>query len=308
MGSAFVRMLLDQEAQTVVNLDLLTYAGSLDRLQGCMEDPRHHFIRGDILQGGLVEELIRKHKIDTVVHFAAETHVDRSIEDPKLFTRTNVEGTVSLLEVCRRFSEIHFHHISTDEVYGSIEEGEFSEQSPYRPNSPYAASKAASDHFVRAFATTYGLSTTISHSSNNFGPHQYPEKFIPVMVRACLAKETLPVYGSGKNVRDWLFVEDHAKAVMSILKHGLRGETYNISGEKRLGNLDLLKKLIGLVASEKGEPEEALTQLIKHVDDRPGHDFRYALSGQKTRSLGWDVEKPFEEQLRETVRWHCNDA
>lgn len=307
MGSAFVRYALRQPIDKVVTLDLLTYAGNLANLEDASDDPRHHFVHGDILNGALVEELIRTHEIDTIVHFAAESHVDRSIADPRLFYRTNVEGTISLLEVVKRFPFVHFHHISTDEVYGSIEEGEFTEESPYRPNSPYAASKAASDHFACSYAKTYGLSMTLSHSSNNFGPHQYPEKFIPVMIQSCLKKQPLPVYGKGINVRDWIFVDDHASAVFTILQKGEASETYNIGGGKRLKNLDLLKQLIALVAKHREEAVAPYEQLISFVEDRKGHDLRYAVCSKKTRGLGWAVKKSFNERLEETVRW-CVDG
>jgi len=307
MGSTFVRYALRQSVDKVVTLDLLTYAGNLANLEDVIDDPRHHFVRGDILNGSVIEELIRTHQIDAIIHFAAESHVDRSIADPRLFYRTNVEGTLSLLEVVRRFPSVHFHHISTDEVYGSIEEGEFTEESPYRPNSPYAASKAASDHFVRAYAKTYGLSTTLSHSSNNFGPRQYPEKFIPLMIRSCLKKNPLPIYGNGGNVRDWIFVDDHASAVFTILQKGRALETYNIGGGRQLKNLDLLKQLIALVAGLRKEEIASYEKLISFVEDRPGHDLRYAICSKKMRGLGWKFEKSFDERLEETVKW-CVDG
>ncbi len=308
MGSAFVRYLLQngEEIEKVVTYDLLTYAGNLDNLKEVSEDPRHHFVRGDICNGAFVEELLRTHKIDTIVHFAAESHVDRSIENPKLFYKTNVEGTLSLLEVVRRFPEVHFHHISTDEVYGSLEEGQFTESSPYRPNSPYAASKAAADHFVRSYAKTYGLSVTLSHSSNNFGPCQYKEKFIPRMISHCFAKEVLPVFGKGINIRDWLYVEDHAEAIWLILQKGKRGENYNIGGGSEVRNIDLLHLLIEKVAKKQGENPNTYSELITFVEDRPGHDFRYALCSKKLKSeLGWKPRHPFEEGVDKTVEWYA---
>ncbi|NGX47884.1 MAG: dTDP-glucose 4,6-dehydratase 2 [Chlamydiae bacterium] len=306
MGSAFVRYLLQKDIEKVVTLDLLTYAGNLENIKEVLKDPRHHFVHGDICNGPLIEELLRTHQIEAIVHFAAESHVDRSIADPKLFYRTNVEGTLSLLEVVRRFPEVHFHHISTDEVYGSLEKGEFSETSPYRPNSPYAASKAAADHFVRAYAHTYGLSITLSHSSNNFGPCQYREKFIPKMISHCLAKQPLPVYGKGINVRDWLFVEDHAEGVWLILQKGKRGENYNIGGKSQWRNIDLLHLLIEKVAQKQGENPKTYQELITFIEDRPGHDLRYALSTKKLETeLGWNPKHLFEEGIDKTVEWYA---
>jgi dTDP-glucose 4,6-dehydratase len=309
MGSAFVRYLLKkgEEIERVVTLDLLTYAGNLDHLKEVFIDSRHQFVRGDICNGPLIEELIRTHQIDAIVHFAAESHVDRSIEDPKLFYRTNVEGTVSLLEVVRRFPKVHFHQISTDEVFGSLEEGEFTEDSPYRPNSPYAASKAAADHFVRAYANTFGLSTTLSHASNNFGPCQYKEKFIPRMISHALVKQPFPIYGQGENVREWLFVEDHARAVWLILQKGKKGESYNIGGGSQWRNIDLLKLLLEKVAEIQGENPQSYQQLITFVEDRPGHDFRYALSCQKLeKEIGFIPKYPFEEGITKTVEWYVS--
>lgn len=306
MGSAFVRKALEKPIDTLVTLDLLTYAGNRNNLGAALEDPRHTFVQGDICNAPLVDELIRKHKIDTIVHFAAESHVDRSIANPSLFYKTNVEGTLSLLEVVKGFQPLHFHHISTDEVYGSIESGQCTEESPYRPNSPYAASKAASDHLVRAYAKTYGISTTVSHSVNNFGPHQFEEKFVPVMIRNSLEKKKLPIYGTGQNVRDWLFVDDHAEAVWTILERGMRGEAYNIGGGNRLSNLELLNKLLGAVSSWRKENLSFYESLITFVPDRPGHDFRYALSAEKLGALGWKARFSFEAGLEETVRWYAS--
>ncbi|NGX37486.1 MAG: dTDP-glucose 4,6-dehydratase 2 [Chlamydiae bacterium] len=306
IGSAFVRYLLETESQVnkVVNLDRLTYAGNLKNLSSIESDPRHVFVQGDILNGTLVEELVRTHEIDTIIHFAAESHVDTSIANPRLFYRTNVEGTLSLLEVVRRFRHIHFHHVSTDEVYGSITEGEFSEDSPYRPNSPYAASKAASDHFVRAYAHTYGLIVTLSHSSNNYGPYQYREKFVPKMIEGCLARRELPVYGKGINVRDWLFVEDHVRALWIIVQKGEKGESYNIGSKCELKNIDLLQLLIERVAKIKGVNPKKYTDLITYVKDRPGHDLRYSLNCQKLeKELGWSPSQPIEEGIDKTIAW-----
>ncbi len=306
IGSWFIRsVLLKTAVERVINLDLLTYAASEKNLESIAGDERYEFIRGDILDSSLVEELIEKHAIDSIVHFAAESHVDRSIIDPILFYRTNVEGTIALLELVRKYPHIHFHHVSTDEVYGSIEEGQFTEESPYRPNSPYAASKAASDHFVRAYAKTYGLSTTLSHSSNNYGPCQYQEKFIPTIILGCIAQKPLPVYGKGINIRDWLYVEDHAEAIWLILEKGKKGECYNIGGNFELRNIDLLELLIQSVAKTKGEKPSRYSSLITFVEDRPGHDMRYALNCNKLKNhLGWVPKVSFKEGLEKTVEWY----
>ncbi len=308
IGSAFIRTLLrsSEFSGKIVNFDLLTYAGNLDSLKGFHEHPRYRFIQGDILNQPLVEKILLECEIDAVVHFAAETHVDRSIASAQPFIETNVKGTLSLLEAVRKFPQIHFHHISTDEVYGSLgESGSFNENSPYRPNSPYSASKAASDHLVRAFAHTYGLSATLSHCSNNYGPCQYPEKFIPLMLLHCLEDKPLPVYGRGANVRDWLYVDDHAEAIWTILKRGKKGQTYDIGGGTELSNLELLHLLIDLLAKETGKAAEEFRLLIRFVADRPGHDFRYSIDGAKIeKELGWMPRIKIEEGLMRTVRWH----
>lgn len=310
MGSAFIRYALKNgpSIEKIVNLDLLTYAANLKNLESIQHDPRYRFIRGNILNAPLVEEICRTDHIDTIVHFAAESHVDRSIEDPKIFYETNVGGTITLLNVVRRFPKIHFHHISTDEVYGSIEEGYFSEEAPYRPNSPYAASKASSDHFVRSYGKTYGLSTTISHSSNNYGPCQYTEKFIPHMIQQCIEKKALPVYGEGVNVRDWLYVEDHASAIFKILELGSAGQTYNIGGGAERRNIDLLHLLIEKIAALKGEESKIYHQLIHFVKDRPGHDLRYGVNSEKIRKeLGWQPLTPLEDGLTKTIHWYLQN-
>lgn len=302
MGSAFIRYVLRQESfeGQITNLDLLTYAGSLENVKTVVEDERYTFVKGDISDRQLLEEIHGNRPIDAIIHFAAETHVDRSIADPQTFLETNVMGTFCLLEFVRG-KRIHFHHISTDEVYGALGmEGHFTEDSPYRPNSPYAASKASSDHLVRAYNKTYGVSTTLSHASNNYGPCQYPEKFIPLMIQHALEKKPLPVYGSGENVREWLFVEDHARAIWTILSQGKRGEVYNIGGGNEMKNLDLLHlilKVVGEITGEKG-----LDELITFVPDRLGHDFRYAMDGAKVQQLGYRPIWPLEAGLRETVK------
>lgn len=253
IGSAFLRTLLTKTPfkGTVVNLDALTYAGRLDNVAEISNDPRYTFIHGDICNEKLVEHIVKEHHIDTIIHFAAESHVDRSIEGPKAFMQTNVMGTFHLLEVVRRNPHIHFHHVSTDEVYGCLgETGFFTEETSYRPNSPYSASKAASDHIVRSYAKTYGISTCISNCSNNYGPFQHPEKLIPLMILNCHQRKPLPVYGEGKNVRDWLHVEDHAQALLLLLEKGKKGETYNIGGEAEKRNIDIVQIILKTMVCE----------------------------------------------------------
>jgi len=307
IGSCFIRYTLQKmDVEKLVNLDLLTYAGNLSSLVEVAKDPRYVFVQGDIVDAALVEKLCTEHSIDTIVHFAAESHVDRSIEDPLAFFETNVRGTLQLLEVVRRLPHIHFHHVSTDEVYGSLgPTGAFSESSAYKPNSPYAASKAASDHFVRAYAHTYGIFCTLSHSSNNFGPYQCEEKFIPHMITRCLQGKTLPVYGSGKNIRDWLYVEDHVEALWAILQKGKKGEVYDIGGGCEKSNIDLLQEIIALVARYTGEDVELLSSYITFVKDRPGHDFRYAIDSSKIKNeLSFQPQHDFSYALEKTVLWY----
>ena len=307
MGSAFIRLLLkDSLCERVVNLDLLTYAGNPANLEAYADDASYLLVQGDIRDEKLVEKICREEEIDTIVHFAAETHVDRSIAGPHAFLETNVCGTFALLQVVRKIPHLHFHQISTDEVFGSLgETGIFTEESPYLPNSPYAASKAAADHFVLSFAHTYGLSVTLSHSSNNYGPHQYPEKFVPRMINACLTMQPLPLYGTGENVRDWLFVEDHAEAVWKILNDGKIGEMYNIGGSCEKKNFDMLHLIIDEVARQCEENPETLRQLITFVEDRPGHDFRYGLDCSKIRrELGWSPRHTLAEGLKKTVSYY----
>ena len=307
IGSAFIRWLfrLPGFQGHVLNLDKLTYAADLSLLKVVHGHPRYRFMQGDILDQALVESLCEQHEIDAIVHFAAESHVDRSIASARPFIETNVQGTLCLLEAVRKFPEIHFHHVSTDEVYGALgESGSFHEQSPYRPNSPYAASKAASDHLVRAFANTYRLTTTISHCSNNYGPGQHPEKFIPHMLTNALLKKPLPVYGRGANVRDWLYVDDHVEGIWRILCQGKRGETYDLGGGAELANLDLLKLLLEILSDETGEDLRVYHSLIHFVEDRPGHDFRYAIDSSKSKEeLGWEPKMALGAGLRKTIRW-----
>ncbi|MBS0615391.1 MAG: dTDP-glucose 4,6-dehydratase [Verrucomicrobia bacterium] len=307
IGSAFIRYSLKNypELEAIVNLDILTYAGNLDNLAEIAHDPRYHFVQGDIRNQALVQTLCEKYRIDAIVHCAAESHVDRSIANPELFLETNIRGTFALLEVARRLPHIHFHHVSTDEVYGSIEEGFFNELSIYRPNTPYAATKAASDHLVRAWAVTYGISTTISHCSNNYGPYQYPEKLIPRMVHACAERGKLTIHGNGLHIRDWLYVDDHAHALWLILEKGKRGEIYDIGGRAEHHNIHVVHAIIDSYAKATDTPLEELKSLITYIEDRQGNDIRYAIDSTKIeQELGWKQGHPFEEGLSATVNWY----
>jgi dTDP-glucose 4,6-dehydratase len=308
VGSAFVRYLLGPAAfrGTLVNLDLLTYAGNLENVASVEKDARYRFVHGDIADAELVARLVREHAVDTIVHFAAESHVDRSIVAPGAFIQTNVVGTFQLLEVARAAKTVHFHHVSTDEVFGSLgATGAFHEDTPYRPNSPYSASKAASDHLVRAYAHTYGLASTLSNCSNNYGPYQFPEKLIPLMIMNLVEDKPLPIYGDGLNVRDWLYVDDHAEAVWRIVRSGRAGETYNVGGEGERTNLEIVRLLIERVAAETGKSRAALESLITFVRDRPGHDRRYAIDFTKLKSeLGWLPRRNLASGLAETVRFY----
>ena len=311
IGSAFIRFLFRQPdfEGRVVNLDLLTYASDLSLLEDL--DDRHLFVHGDIANQALVEQLLKEESIDAVIHFAAQTHVDRSIASAAPFFETNVNGTLALLETLRTVSRpIHFHHVSTDEVYGSLERsGFFHENSPYKPNSPYAASKAASDHLVRAFAHTYGISTTISHCSNNYGPGQHQEKLIPLMISQARMKRPLPLYGTGANIRDWLYVDDHADGLWRILRRGKPSETYDLGGNCERTNFELLKTLLKIISEETGESFDELISLIRFVPDRLGHDFRYAINSEKIfRELGWQPKTEFLDGLRKTVCWYLERA
>jgi dTDP-glucose 4,6-dehydratase len=292
-------------AGRVVNLDVLTYAGNPANVQGAVDPARYRFVRGDIADTPLVEKLVAEHGIDTIVHFAAESHVDRSIVGPGAFIQTNVVGTFSLLEVARRTPGLHFHHVSTDEVFGALgATGLFREDTPYSPNSPYSASKAASDHLVRAYAHTYGLSVTLSNCSNNYGPYHFPEKLIPLMILNLVEGKPLPIYGDGLYVRDWLYVDDHVEAIWTIVRNGRAGETYNVGGEGERTNLEIVRMLIECVAAETGKSIAELEALKTFVKDRPGHDRRYAIDFSKIeRELGWTPKHGLESGLRETVRW-----
>lgn len=309
IGSAFIRYLLSPASGFTgkcVNFDALTYAGNLENLVDVAQDPRYAFEKGDIRDQARVEQVLKEYQVDTIIHFAAESHVDRSILGPQAFIETNIMGTFSLLEAARRIPGIHFHHVSTDEVYGSLgAEGRFTEESPYQPNSPYSASKASSDHLVRAYTHTYHLSTCISNCSNNYGPYHFPEKLIPVMILNCFEKKPLPVYGKGHNVRDWLYVDDHAKALFLLLSQGKKGETYNIGGEAEWRNIDLVYEIIRLIAKIQGSDPKELESLVTFVKDRPGHDLRYAIDCSKMkRELGWTPEHTFSEGLKQTILWY----
>jgi len=320
IGSNFVRYLLKVEPQvTVINLDALTYAGSLENLKEVSNQQRHIFVHGNICDATLVNDLFHLYQIDTVVHFAAESHVDRSILDPAPFIQTNVVGTYTLLEAARRFwleeqslplERVRFHHISTDEVFGSLAPGEpaFKETTNYAPNSPYAASKAASDHLVRAYQHTFGLPTTISNCSNNYGPYQFPEKLIPLMILNALAGKPLPVYGDGQQIRDWLYVEDHCEAIWLILRKGKTGETYNIGGNNQPTNLAVIRMICEILdALRPDSPFAPHAALIQHITDRPGHDRRYAMDISKISSeLGWQPRHTLQEGLAGTVQWYLD--
>ncbi len=319
IGSNFVRHLLQAEPDVhVVNLDALTYAGSIENLRDLPNAERHTFVHGNIQDRALVTSLLQQHHIDTIVHFAAETHVDRSILGPEPFFQTNVMGTLTLLEAARRYwldtsaavnvSTCRFHHVSTDEVYGSLGPGDpaFSETTPYAPNSPYAASKAASDHLVRSYHHTYGLPITISNCSNNYGPNQFPEKLIPLIIANARAGKSLPVYGDGQQIRDWLFVEDHCEAIHAILGRGEPGETYNIGGGNQPANLSIVETICDLL--DELEPASAARgSLIQFVADRPGHDRRYAMDITKIyQQLGWKPRHSLAQGLLMTVQWYLS--
>jgi len=305
IGSNFILYWLKKYPQDkIVNLDKLTYAGNLENLKSVEKNPNYFFFHGDICDAKSVNSLIRNHQIDTIVHFAAESHVDRSITDPAPFIKTNIEGTYVLLEAALKNKVKRFHHISTDEVFGALplnSKEKFNEKSNYNPRSPYSASKAASDHLVRAYATTYQLPTTISNCSNNFGPYQFPEKLIPLTITNIIEGKKVPVYGDGLYVRDWLYVEDHCKAIDLILQKGKVGETYFIGGlTEDVNNLSVVKKILKIMNKNES--------VIEFVKDRPGHDRRYAIDWSKiNRELGWKPEHNFDEYLKLTVDWYLKN-
>jgi dTDP-glucose 4,6-dehydratase len=314
IGSNFVLTTIAETGEPIVNIDKLTYAGNLRNLESLQGDARHTFVQGDICDRALMKSLLEKHQPRAMVHFAAESHVDRSIAGPSDFIQTNVVGTFCLLEEAKAYwkeaNDFRFVHVSTDEVYGSLgpRDPAFAETSPYAPNSPYAASKAAADHLVRAYHHTYGMPTLTTNCSNNYGPYQFPEKLIPLMIHNALAGAPLPVYGDGKNVRDWLYVRDHCDAVRVVLERGRIGETYNIGGNSEKANIDLVNLLCLLL--EKNSPRKSgrYSDLISFVKDRPGHDRRYAIDANKiARELGWKPKESFESGLMKTVRWYIDN-
>lgn len=315
IGSHFIRQMLNLNTTTVINFDLLTYAGSLTYLQNLPNQDRYHFIQGDICDAKLIHKILNEFQVDTIVHFAAESHVDRSIASPDIFISTNVSGTFVLLEAAKNFwvnqkkwggHQCRFHHISTDEVYGSLEltDPPFTEHSSFSPRSPYAASKASADHLVLAYCHTFGLPITISHCSNNYGPHQHAEKLIPTIIRACFHQKKIPIYGAGKNIRDWLHVADHCNAIFTILKNGKAGERYNVGGNNEWSNLTLAQFICEHMDDHhpKSKPHHSL---IDFVSDRMGHDFRYSINADKIqKELGWQAHTPFKEGLGETIRYY----
>lgn len=320
IGSAFVLACQRADRARVINLDALTYSGNLMNLADLDHDPDHVFVHGDIGDRELVRRLLASHAPEAIINFAAETHVDRSIHDPEPFIRTNIQGASALLSETldwwRTLPEpgkkaFRFLHVSTDEVYGSLrpEEASFTERTPYAPNSPYAASKAASDHFVRAFNRTYGLPTLITNCSNNYGPRQFPEKLIPLMILNALAWERLPIYGQGRNIRDWLHVDDHCQAIMTVLEKGIPGQAYNIGGRAEKSNLEVVLRLCAMLDEMAPSQQGSYDRLITYVTDRPGHDFRYSINPEKIeRELGWQPIYDFDSGLRETVAWYLDNS
>lgn len=320
IGSAVCRHLVSQGDDFVVNVDALTYAGNLQSLRPIENHPNYTFLKADICDENAILEAMRAHDIDAVMHLAAESHVDRSIDGPDIFLQTNVIGTSRMLSAARRYwSELpadrrdvfRFHHVSTDEVYGDLpfDSGIFTEETPYKPSSPYSASKAASDHLVRAWFHTYGLPVVLSNCSNNYGPFHFPEKLIPLVTLNALDGRELPVYGQGLNIRDWLFVEDHARALETVLKKGAPGETYNIGGRSERTNIDVVRSICAILDEERplGGGKSYADQ-IRFVTDRPGHDRRYAIDPQKIENdLGWKPLETFETGLRKTVRWYLEN-
>jgi len=319
IGSAVIRHLIAESEHAVVNVDCLTYAGNPTTLETIADDSRYCFEKTDICHEVAVARVFERHQPDAVMHLAAESHVDRSIDGPAAFVQTNVVGTYTLLEIARRYwsglpeerrESFRFHHVSTDEVYGSLGDGGyFTEDTPYDPSSPYSASKAASDHLARAWQRTYGLPVLVTNCSNNYGPYQFPEKLIPLMIQNALEGKPLPVYGKGENVRDWLYVDDHARALVTVLQSGRVGETYNIGGNSERRNIDVVGALCGLLDRERPDsPHAPHDRLITYVTDRPGHDHRYAIDASKIqRELSWTPRESFESGLQKTVRWYLDN-
>ncbi|WKC38654.1 dTDP-glucose 4,6-dehydratase [Ectopseudomonas chengduensis] len=322
IGSALIRHLIQSTEHEVLNLDKLTYAGNLESLAPVDDNPRYHFVQADIADGPVVAQTLAEFQPEAIMHLAAESHVDRSIDGPAAFIQTNIVGTYSLLESTRAYwlglsaerkAAFRFHHISTDEVYGDLHgvDDLFTETTPYAPSSPYSASKAASDHLVRAWQRTYGLPVLITNCSNNYGPYHFPEKLIPLMILNALAGKPLPVYGNGQQVRDWLYVEDHARALLKVVSEGQVGETYNIGGHNEQKNLDVVRAICALLeelAPQKPAGIARYEDLITYVQDRPGHDLRYAIdAGKIERELGWVPQETFETGLRKTVQWYLDN-
>jgi dTDP-glucose 4,6-dehydratase len=315
IGSHVVRFFVNSYPNYhIYNLDILSYAGNLDNLTDIKNKENYTFIKGDVCDFKLITQIFNKHNISSVIHLAAESHVDRSITDPFSFAQTNVMGTLNLLQAAKEswkgnYLNNLFYHISTDEVYGSLgKDGLFCENSKYDPHSPYAASKASSDHFVRSYRDTYGLPIVISNCSNNFGPNQFNEKLIPLVVQNIINNKSIPVYGNGENIRDWIYVDDHVKAINLIFHKGQIGETYNIGGSNELKNIDLIRELINITDSLLDRPKGTSLKLINYVSDRPGHDFRYAIDSSKLyRELGWSASKKFNENIEKTVSWYLKN-
>ncbi len=320
IGANFVHDWLEHSNETIINLDKLTYAGNFETLSALADDNRHIFIRGDICERALIDRLLSEHHPRAIIHFAAESHVDRSIHGPAEFIRTNIEGTFTLLQSARAYWEMsqeegrrrfRFHHISTDEVYGALgpDDPPFSETHPFQPNSPYSASKAAADHLVRAWHHTYGLPVVTTNCSNNYGPYHFPEKLIPLMIVHALEDKPLPVYGDGKQVRDWLFVKDHCRAIRRVLEHGRLGETYNIGGWNEKTNIDIVHMICALLDELRPRVDgRSYREQIVFVADRPGHDRRYAIdAGKIERELGWKPLETFETGITKTVRWYLDN-
>jgi dTDP-glucose 4,6-dehydratase len=321
IGSAVIRHLINNTSDEVINIDKLTYAGNLESLEAVADNERYQFEQVDICDASRINELFTQYRPDAVMHLAAESHVDRSIDGPADFIETNIVGTYTLLDAARKYwlslddelkAKFRFHHISTDEVYGSLgKEGFFTEESRYEPNSPYSASKASSDHLVRAWHATYGLPVIITNCSNNYGPYQFPEKLIPLVILNAIEGKPLPVYGKGDQIRDWLYVDDHARALYKVITEGAVGETYNIGGHNEMTNLEVIKTLCAILDElEPNHPKgiHHYAELITHVTDRPGHDQRYAIDASKTKEkLGWVPEETFETGIRKTVEWYLNN-
>ena len=320
IGANFVLDWIEQTGEAVVNLDALTYAGNLESLRSLNGDARHVFVKGDIGDRALLDALLAQHRPRAVLHFAAESHVDRSIHGPGAFIKTNVDGTFTLLEAVRSHwstleanekAAFRFHHVSTDEVYGSLGrcDAPFTETHLYQPNSPYSASKAASDHLVRAWHHTYGLPVLTTNCSNNYGPYHFPEKLIPLLIVNALAGKPLPVYGDGQQVRDWLYVTDHCAAIREVLARGTVGETYNVGGWNEKPNIDIVHTVCALLDELRPDPAGSYSRLITHVTDRPGHDRRYAIDARKLeRELGWKPAETFESGIRKTVHWYLDNT